>query len=160
MKIRKHVALALSVLAWAGTASAGKDGKCEYSTQECLDYMATKMKGSGWVGVELDMAEGTEAMRVTKIVSNSPAEGAGIQAGDLLVAINGITLGKANEEKLMQARSTFKPGDSVTWTMKRGSSDREVAITLAPMPADVLAAYIGQHMLEHAQQVEVAATNK
>jgi C-terminal processing protease CtpA/Prc len=139
-----------------GTVSAG-DEKCEYSTQECLDYMATKMKGSGWVGVELDRAEDTEAMRVTRIVANSPAEGAGIQAGDLLVAINGIALGKANEEKLMEARAMFKPGDSVTWTMKRGASDREVAITLAPMPADVLAAYIGQHMLEHAQ-VEVAAS--
>jgi C-terminal processing protease CtpA/Prc len=155
----KLVAAALSVLAMAGTAGAGEGKKCEYSTQECLDYMATKMKGSGWVGVELDHAEDTEAMRVTRIVANSPAERAGIQAGDLLVAINGITLGKANEEKLMQARATFKPGDSVTWTMKRGASDREVAITLAPMPADVLAAYIGQHMLEHAQ-VEVAASTK
>ena len=155
----KLFAVAFSVSALAGAALAGKSEKCEYGTQECLDYMATKMKSSGWVGVELDVAEGTEAMTVTKIVPNSPAEGAGIHSGDLLVAINGITLGKANEEKLMQARATFKPGDSVTWTMKSGTSDREVAITLAPMPADVLAAYIGQHMLAHAQ-LEVAATGK
>jgi hypothetical protein len=33
--------------------------------------------------------------------------------------------------------------------------DRKVAITLAPMPADILARYIGNHMLEHAT-VEVA----
>jgi C-terminal processing protease CtpA/Prc len=99
MRVRMLVA-AFFALAWAGTVSAGGE-KCEYSTQECLDYMATKMKGSGWVGVELDRAEDTEAMRVTRIVANSPAEGAGIQAGDLLVAINGIALGKANEEKLM-----------------------------------------------------------
>ena len=39
----------------------------------------------------------------------------------------------------------------------RDGADRELAITLAPMPADVLAAYIGQHMLDHAQ-MELASS--
>jgi C-terminal processing protease CtpA/Prc len=101
-------------------------GECSYSTQECLDYMATKMKD-------------------------------GIQPGDVLVAMNGIELSEANGEKLMQDKKNWKPGSSVNWTMKRNETDRKVAITLAPMPADILAQYIGQHMLDHAA-VELAAS--
>lgn len=140
------VALALMI---ALPVSAGQ-GKCTATTQECLDYMATKMKDSGWVGVELEPVGETGPMKVTKVVKGSPAEGAGIEPGDILYAMNGIQLSEENEEKLMQARLSWKPGASVTWTMKRNDADRKVAITLAPMPANVLAAYIGQHMLEHA----------
>ncbi|NNE44271.1 MAG: hypothetical protein HKN12_08670, partial [Gemmatimonadetes bacterium] len=62
-------------------AAAGDSGEydpCEHSTQECLDYMAQRMKDSGWVGVELDMSEhgGYEILRV---IAGSPAEDAGIQ---------------------------------------------------------------------------------
>jgi C-terminal processing protease CtpA/Prc len=112
--------------------------------------MATKMKDSGWVGVEL---EGDDAkygpMTVTKIIDGSPAQKAGIQKGDILVAINGIPLEEGNQEKLSAARAASKPGQSVTWTVRRQEEKRDVTITLAAMPADVLARYIGQHMLEH-----------
>ncbi len=43
----------------------------------------------------------------------------------------------------------------ITYTVKRDGNDREVNLTLGPMPADVLAKWIGQHMLDHAQ-VDVA----
>jgi C-terminal processing protease CtpA/Prc len=134
-------------------------GECSYSTQECLDYMATKMKDGGWVGVELDRPDEAKhgPMTVMKVVEGSPAEEAGIQPGDVLVAMNGIELSEANGEKLMQDKKNWKPGSSVNWTMKRNETDRKVAITLAPMPADILAQYIGQHMLDHAA-VELAAS--
>jgi C-terminal processing protease CtpA/Prc len=139
------VALLVATSAWAGSGS-----KCTRSTQECLDYMATKMKDSGWVGVEL---EGDDVkygpMTVVKIIDGSPAQKAGIQPGDILVAINGIPLEEGNQEKLASARAASKPGQSVTWTMRREGEKRDVTITLAAMPADVLARYIGQHMLEH-----------
>jgi len=147
-----------ALLAFVATTASAGDGKCSYSTQECLDYMATKMKDGGWVGVELDSgAEEYGPMKVTKVVAGSPAEEAGIEPGDMLVAMNGIPLAKENRERIMKDRATWMPGGSVTWTMKRNDADREVAITLAPMPADVLAAYIGQHMLGHAS-MELAAT--
>jgi hypothetical protein len=45
----------------------------------------------------------------------------------------------------------WAPGQEITYTIKRVGEDREVQLTLAPMPADVLAQWIGHHMLEHAQ---------
>jgi C-terminal processing protease CtpA/Prc len=158
MKASKFLALCAAILVASMPAHAG-GGKCTSSTQECLDYMATKMKDSGWVGVELDVDEDTHVMTVTKVVADSPAEGAGIQPGDVLFAINGIELNKENEKKLSENRKSWKPGSSVTWTMRRDGNDRDLAITMAPMPADVLARYVGTHMLEHAQ-MELAASDE
>jgi C-terminal processing protease CtpA/Prc len=112
--------------------------------------MATKMKNSGFVGVELDVDEATGVYTVKKTVPGSPAEGAGIQAGDVLYALNGVRIAKGNHEALEKARGEWKPGTAVTYTIRRNGLDRQVELTLAPMPADVLAAWIGNHMLEHA----------
>ena len=145
----------LGLLLSVGQAAAG-DTKCTHSTQECLDYMANQMKESGWVGVELEGDdEHYGPMKVTKVVAGSPAEGAGIRIGDVLQAMNGIPMKEGNQEKVAKARGEWKPGSSVVWTMHRGEEQREVSLVLAPMPADVLARYIGQHMLQHAQ-TEVA----
>ena len=145
------LALALALPAWAGHSGE----KCNYPTQECLDHMAEKLKSSGWVGVELDQDETTGVPTVTKVVPGSPAEAAGIQPGDILVALNGVKINKDNDEALKSARKEWKPGQSVTYTISRNGYDKKVDLTLAPMPADVMAAWIGKHMLEHAH-AEVA----
>ena len=67
----------------------------------------------------------------------------------MLYALNGVRISKENDAALAKARREWKPGQSVTYTIKRNGTDREVTLTLAPMPADVLAKWIGKHMLEH-----------
>jgi S1-C subfamily serine protease len=149
--------VALTLIATGMLALAGDSGhKCKLSTQDCLDHMAAKMKNSGWVGLELDMDDTTHVLTVTKVVPGSPAEAAGIQPGDVLYALNGVQINDANEEALQKVKKEWKPGQSVNYTIKRNGADHQVSLTLAPMPADVLARYIGQHMLEHAT-VDVAA---
>jgi C-terminal processing protease CtpA/Prc len=148
--------LVLALIA-AVPAVAGEYGKkCTENTQDCLDHMASKMKSGGWVGVEMDVDETTGALTVTKVIPGSPAEAAGIQTKDVLYALNGVRIAKDNDEALRKARQDWKPGQAVTYTIKRDGTDRQVTLTLAPMPADVLARYVGQHMLEHANS-EVAS---
>jgi predicted metalloprotease with PDZ domain len=146
--------LALAIPAWAGHTGE----KCNHPTQECLDYMASNLKNSGWIGVELDINEETGARVVKKVVPGSPAETAGIQPGDILVSMNGTKLAKGNEDAIMQAKKDMKPGQTVTYVISSNGLDKKVALTLAPMPADVMAAYIGQHMLEHANMPVAAAS--
>jgi len=136
-------------------AVAGDHEKCKMSTQDCLDHMAAKMKNGGWMGVELDPDQATGGWSVLRVIPNSPAEAAGIQAGDVLTTLNGIRISDDNEDALMKARKEWKPGQAVNYTINRSGADRQVTVTLAPMPADVLARFIGQHMLEHAA-VDVA----
>lgn len=149
----KVVALVAMLLFIALPALAGEGQKCSYSTQECLDYMANKMKNSGWVGVELDTVDG--ALVIRKVIHGSPAEKAGLQENDILFAINGVEYKDANMEKLQAMKEKQTPGSEVTWTIKRNGYSKELTIELARMPADLLARYIGQHMMEHAT-VEVA----
>lgn len=139
----------------ATTAMAGHDGKCEYSTQECLDYMANKMQNSGWVGVELEGIENAPGNLVAGVIEGSPADEAGLEKGDILLGINGVELTDENADKLREMWSTSTPGQDVVWTVKHGYNEREVNLVLARMPADVLARHVGQHMLQHAE-VEVA----
>jgi C-terminal processing protease CtpA/Prc len=148
--------VAVVVLAAVPLVLAGHDGKkCSYGTQDCLDHMAAKMKTGGWVGVELEKDETTGALKVLKVVPGSPAESSGIQPGDQLFALNGVEMNDKNHDALKKAKSEWKPGQTVNYTIKRNGQEKKIALTLAPMPAEVLARFIGEHMLEHAT-VEVA----
>ena len=151
----KWIGAAALVAVIAVPTFAGEGKKCSYGTQECLDHMAVKMKSNGWIGVEIDVNETSGVYEVTKIVDDSPAQAAGLKIGDVLFALNGIEIAKEeNQEALQKVRAEMKPGSSVTYTVKSDGTDREVKLTLAPMPADVLARYVGQHMLEHAAAIE------
>jgi S1-C subfamily serine protease len=150
------LSLALAIPAWAGHSGE----KCTHPTQECLDYMAANLKSTGWIGVELDINEETGARVVKKVVPGSPAEAAGIQPGDILVSMNGTKLAKGNEDAIMQAKKDMKPGQTVTYVVSSNGLDKKVELVLAPMPADVMAAYIGEHMLLHVNQQVAAVPNK
>jgi len=150
MRTKFLVVLAVALAVAIGLAVAGDHGKCTMNTQDCLDHMAAKLRTSGFVGIELDQDENTGAMTILKVIPGTPAESAGLKAGDVLVALNGVKIAKDNDEALSKARKEWKPGQTVTYTVNRDGAERQVSLTLAPMPADVMAKYIGQHMLEHA----------
>ena len=141
--------VAAVLLATVPVLFAGDYHKCTENTQDCLDHMAAKLKSSGWVGVELERDDATGALTVVKVVPGSPAEAAGIQTGDELYALNGVAINDKNEDALKKAKKDWAPGQNVNYTVKRNGQEKQVAVTLAPMPADVLARFIGQHMLEH-----------
>lgn len=157
-RLNVFVAILLAGLV-AAPAWAGSGGKCTHSTQECLDYMANKMKGSGWVGLELNIDETTGVATILKVVAGSPAEKAQMNSGDILFALNGVEIKTENQEALDKIRADMKPGTAVTYTVRRAGEDHQMAITLAPMPADLLARYIGEHMMEHAS-AETAASKE
>jgi S1-C subfamily serine protease len=92
-----------------------------------------------------------------KVIPGSPAEKAGLQPGDVLYALNGVRIAQENYTALTKARKEWTPGQSVTYTIKREGVDREIALTLAPMPADVMARWIGEHMKEHEAAERAAA---
>lgn len=142
----------LAALALAGaTGKEGSHKKCAYSTQECLNAMNAKMKAAGWVGIEYEADEATGRVVVQRVVPGSPAEKAGLQEDDILTAMNGIDIKQENEKALMEIRKTWKPGKTVQYTIQRDGQTKTIDIVLGEWPADLLARYIGQHMLDHAE---------
>ena len=137
------------IVALAAPVFAG-DHKCTASTQECLNMMAQKLKTKGWIGVELDNESGK--LEVTKVIEDSPAMEAGLKAGDILVAVNGIAYADENNEKMEALRETMTKGKTFTFTvLKNGKNEKDIDITLGSIPDELLATWIGTHMLEHAQ---------
>ena len=124
--------------------------KCKMPLQECIDRMSSSLKTTGWVGIEFDDHNVTSGgYKVVKVIQGSPAEKSGLQPGDVLYALNGVRIAENSKEALAKARQGWKPGQSVIYTVKREGVDREIRLTLAPMPADVMARWIGEHMKEH-----------
>ena len=141
--------VAVVVVALALPATAGEEGyKCTKSTQDCLNAMAAKLKNRGWVGLQLDYDEATGAMTVKQVVPDSPAVAAGFQAGDVLFALNGAEFG-ADEEAVKAAYEAMTPGNVVTYTVLRDGAKSKLEVTLGEVPSDVLAQWIGGHMLDH-----------
>jgi S1-C subfamily serine protease len=70
---------------------------------------------------------------IEKVVSGSPAAQAGLQAGDVITAIDGTKI--ESDSALAQILSGDKPGDTVTLTVLRGSQTLTIKVTLAQLPS-------------------------
>jgi S1-C subfamily serine protease len=117
--------------------------------------MVAKFKQKGWVGIEYDKSKKGDKQIISKVVPGSPAEKAGLQKGDVLLAVNDVRFGDEDKEKWAQVKKAWRPGETITYTVARGEAKKKVTITLGEVPEDVMAQWIGKHMLEHAN-VEMA----
>ena len=159
MKHAKWFALVLLLVLALPAVAGDKDHKCTMETQECLDKMIAKMKNRGWVGIEMDKNEIDQSLSITRVVPGSPAEAAGFQVGDVLLAVNGVKFADNTEDECVTCKATqesWGPGTTVHYVVSRGAKKVKVDPTLAQVPSDVMAAWAGQHMLEHAQPIKIA----
>jgi hypothetical protein len=161
MKITRWILVLAVAVALSGVLFAGEGhNKCTEDTQTCLNMMAAKLKNLAWTGIEMDQDEETGKLTVTKVIPDSPAMEAGFQEGDVLMALNGIEYGE-DKEKMYEARKTLQIGDEVVYTVGREGcchkkgGDTELTVTLGELPDDVMTAWVGNHMLDHAV-IEVA----
>jgi len=158
MKQGRWVWVLILAVALAAPALAGeKKHDCTASTQDCLNKMAAKFKEKGWVGIEYDKSNDKKGDKqvISKVISGSPAEKAGLREGDVLLAINGVRFGDEDKDKWAKVKKAWKPGQTITYTLARDGKKSEVAVTLGHVPQEVMAQWIGEHMLQHAT-VEVA----
>ncbi|HWQ11832.1 MAG TPA: PDZ domain-containing protein [Roseiflexaceae bacterium] len=78
---------------------------------------------------------------VTRLDRTGPAAAAGLQRGDLIVAINGAHVQDARD--LRAQLLSYQVGDTVRLTLLREQGEEDVAVRLAPSPADARRPYLG-----------------
>ena len=139
------------IMVMAAPAMAGEGSKCSASTQDCLNHMAKNLQNRGWVGIEMDDKGGVDKMIITKVVDGSPAEKAGFQVGDTLVAVNGVTFAEENQKELKDQQYAMKPGSEFTYTVERRGSKVDLEVELGKIPDNVMAQWVGGHMMDHAE---------
>lgn len=155
-KLSWPLAIAMCI-AFAAPALAGAKGeKCTNDAATCLTNLSTK-KDKGWMGVEYDKKD-DGSMAIKKIVSGSPAQTAGFEVGDVMIARNGIKISDHEAQKADKA--SWKAGAKVTYTVMRADAKKDIAITLAPMPEDVFAQMVGAHMISDHMTVATAAATE
>jgi C-terminal processing protease CtpA/Prc len=137
--------LAALGLALAGSISAG-DKACDISSTPCLVGLVEKLKGRGWVGIETDVKEGVP--EVKRVMPDSPAEKAGLAKGDLLREVNGVPYRKDNMAALDKIYQMMVPNQTLTYTIERQGKTLQVPVKLARVPEQLMAQWIGQHVLE------------
>jgi len=85
-----------------------------------------------FLGVRLEDAASGGA-RIATVTSGSPADDAGLKAGDVVTAFDGKSI--ANSEELTAAVGAKQPGDKVQITVQRDGSTKTLTATLGTRPS-------------------------
>ena len=135
----------LALVSTAGAALAGDGAKCTSEVSACLGHWGD-YKTSGYLGMKYDKAEdGT--VTVKDVTAGTPAAAAGFQKGDVILTLNGAPM--KDKEALKKAKGAWKPGDKVSYTVRRGKSEKTLAVTLGTVPDEVYAQMLGEHIIQN-----------
>jgi len=98
----------------------------------------------GWIGVQIqpvnaDIADslglkGTQGALVAEPQANGPAVKAGIQAGDVIIAVNGAPVRDARD--LARQIGVMAPGSTVRLTVLQKGQEKTISVTLGELPND------------------------
>ncbi len=72
---------------------------------------------------------------VASVEPGTPASQAGLQADDIVIEVNGVSL--AMDNSLRYVLTQYRPGDTVELTIQRGDQRLKVDLTLGTRPADL-----------------------
>ena len=115
------------------------------------EIIATGQAHNAYVGVSLDPTVGGGAAiakasssqsAATPIQPGSPAAKAGLQAGDVITAVNGTDVASVNQ--FVATIANYAPGNVVTLTVNRGGSNKTIKLTLGSQPASASQSQQGQ----------------
>jgi len=105
------------------------------------EIIATGQAHNAYVGVSLDptvsggaaIAKNSSTTGASPIVPGSPAAKAGLEAGDLITAVNGTPVASVNQ--FVATIANYAPGNTVTLTVNRNGQSKSIKVTLGAQPA-------------------------
>ena len=149
--------MALALLVQAPALTAEEYEKCEHDATICARDMAAVWKKRGWMGITFDYDKKTDQVVLEKVFEGSPAEAAGLEAGDILLVLNGIAYADENKEALAKAYKGMRPGGTMTYDIERDGQRLEIEVTIGEIPDYIVAQWVGKHTLEYHPAEEAAA---
>jgi C-terminal processing protease CtpA/Prc len=154
--MKKMFAILVVMLIVAMPAVAGEKGKCSGSGEDCYKKMKAKYGEKAWLGIEYDTDEHGRWV-VAKVYKGSPAQKAGFEAGDVLLAVNGAEYSKENKKELKAVFAKIEPGSEVKYIVKRQGGKVKLDATLGNVPKELQAKWIHEHMETHHPEFQMAS---
>jgi len=108
----------------------------DYAAQVAAEIIETGTVRHTWLGVLGDDLDPTTAARLgrggatlTRVVPGGPADRAGLEEGDVVLAVDGVQT--TSMSSLVVALRSHRPGDVVSVTYVRGDAQRVAEVTLS-----------------------------
>jgi putative serine protease PepD len=95
--------------------------------------IAGKTVQHAYLGVQIADAASGAGAQVAEVKNGSPADKAGLQTGDVVTKIDGVTI--ENADDLTAKVSSYKPGDKATFTITRKSATKTLDVTFGQRPS-------------------------
>ena len=86
-----------------------------------------------YLGVATEDVAGSEGAGISEVRAGTPAAEAGLENGDVVTAIDGTSVGSADE--LRQLIDAKQPGDQVTLTVSRDGDTTTLDVRLGSRPS-------------------------
>ncbi len=153
---RLGVVLVVVVLLTAAPAMAGDKGKCDGDPGDCAKKMEQKLAQKAWLGISYDTDEKGRWV-VSAVEPGSPAQKAGFEKGDVMLAVDGAEYSKENKAELKAVFAKLKPGSEATYVVKRQGAKVKLHATLSHVPEELQAKWIAEHMSEDHSETQMAS---
>jgi S1-C subfamily serine protease len=154
--MKKMFAILVVMLIVAMPAMAGEKGKCAGSGEDCMKKMKAKYGEKAWLGIEYDTDDHGRWV-VAEVYKGSPAQKAGFEKGDVLLAVNGAEYSKENKKELKAVFAGIEPGSEVQYVVKRQGGKVKLDATLGNVPKDVQAKWMHEHMDNNHPEYKMAS---
>jgi serine protease Do len=91
---------------------------------------AAPTKNKVYLGVQLEALEDKSGVQVVEVADGSPAAKAGLELEDIITKIDGEAVTENGD--IVSKVQSAKAGDKLQLTVKRGDSEKQLEVTLAP----------------------------
>lgn len=154
--MKRFGVLLVVVLLATAPAIAGEKGKCEGNPDDCAKKMEQKLAQKAWLGISYDTDEKGRWV-VSAVEPGSPAQKAGFEKGDVMLAVDGVAYSKENKAELKAAYTKLHPGSEATYVVSRKGGKVKLQATLGHVPDELQAKWIAEHMSESHPGTQMAS---
>ncbi len=96
-------------------------------------YIAGGKVQHAYLGISVGDTNDDSGAQIERVVSGSPADSAGLKAGDVITSLDGNPIRTSDD--LTAAVAAKAPNDKVTIVVKRGGSSKTITVTLGVRPS-------------------------
>lgn len=141
----QSISKAIVVAAFVAAAAAvSADSKCSASARECDQQIRSMLSGRRFFGASVEDTK--PGLVIKQVAAKSPADYAGLKAGDRLIAINGKSLTQASAKEYKQVLADARETGKLWIIVWRRGAYKKFEARLEPYTKEQIEKAISAHL--------------